>query len=132
MLTSLLPRVLLVEDDTQVFTVIAAVLEQYHIQVDRAESDLSAIGQVVGETYAAIIVDVKLIHGIGLKVLKHLHDFLPNLLPKLIVVTPDGSEGVRAELQAIGICDVIPRPVDPQVILKIVQHCLDVSSPTVN
>jgi|GEM_PF-2017864 len=132
MLTSLLPRILLVEDDSDVFTVIAAVLEAHHIQVDRAETDLSAIGQVISETYAAIIVDVKLIRGIGLKVLKHLHDQLPHLLPRLIVVTGDDSEKVRAELQAIGICDVIPKPVEPQIILKVVQHCLDISSPTVN
>lgn len=132
MLTSILPRVLLVEDDSPVFVVIASVLEAHHIQVDRADTDLAAIGLVIGEKYGVIIVDVKLVHGVGLTVLKHLHDHLPHLLPSLVVVTPDDSEKVRVELQAIGICDVIPKPVEPQVILRVVQHCLDLNASTVN
>jgi two-component system OmpR family response regulator len=132
MLTSVFPRILLVEGDAPLAAALSAALSAHHLTVDRCESELSAIPMITSSEYNAIIVDVNLVGRVGLSLLAHLHKALPHIIQRLIVITANDRNDVEAELKAIGICDVVPKPIDLQLIVDTVLGCLDTAAATVN
>ena len=132
MLTSVFPRILLVESDPPLAAALAAALTANHLTVETCDSEMAAVPLLIAGEYNAIIVDVNLIGRIGLSLLAHLHLKLPHIIPRVIVITASDRADVEAELKAIGICDVIPKPIDLQLIVSSVLQCLDTTASMVN
>lgn len=61
----------------------------------------------------------------GLAFLHHLKTSAEHLLPRVVVLSNDAPERISRELFAIGICDIVPKPVRAEDILAAVEECLD-------
>lgn len=132
MLRSIFPRILLVEDDLSISALITAALAAHNVQVDQCDSELAAIKLIATREYNAIVVDVRIVGRVGLTLLAHLHEAIPHMVSRIIVITADDRAEVEAELRAIGICGVIPKPVDLEEIVRAVQDCLDSAAAAIN
>jgi DNA-binding response OmpR family regulator len=126
-------RILLIEVNPDVSRTVTAVLEQHHLDVTLAEDATTAIGLLDAVQYDLLIVDVKLDAGRdGLRFLQRLQENALHLLPRTIVISAEPADSVMKELHAIGICDIVPKPVHADEILAAVEECLDRTSSQVN
>jgi two-component system, NtrC family, response regulator PilR len=126
-------RILLIEANPDVSRTVTAVLEQHHLEVTLAEDARTAVGLLDSKEFDLLIVDVKLDTGRdGLQFLQRLQESALHLLPRTIVISAEPADSVMRELHAIGICDVVPKPVHADEILAAVEECLDRTSSQVN
>ena len=79
----------------------------------------------VDQPYAIIIVDLKLRTADGFTFMQWLHTTRSHLLARVIVISGDESEALVQRLNEIGICDVVPKPVHAETILRTIWECLE-------
>jgi len=118
------PRILLIEESIAIATPIKALLEQNDFRVDLA-GDCTEVMEVVDQSYAMIVVDLKLSSATGFTFMEWLQSTRAHLLPRVIVISGDEHSAIRKRLDDIGICDMVPKPVDAEVILRAIWECLE-------
>ena len=126
-------RVLFVSDHPEVATAVGAALRSQDFDVQRAANKREAAARLESSDYDVFIIDVNLADAEGgLAFLRHLHASAGHLLPRVVVISTDAPERISGELQAIGVCDIVPKPVRAEEILAAVEECLDKSSARVH
>jgi DNA-binding response OmpR family regulator len=126
-------RVLFVSDHPEVATAVSAALRTQAFEVHRAANKADAAARLEASDYDVFIVDIKLADAQGgLAFLSHLKTSAEHLLPHVVVISADAAERITSELLAIGICDIVPKPVRAEDILAAVEQCLDSSSARVH
>ncbi|MCU1349731.1 MAG: response regulator [Acidobacteria bacterium] len=118
------PRILLIEESVAIAAPIKALLEQNDFRVDLA-SDCTEVMETVDQSYAIIIVDLKLSSDSGFTFVQWLHTTRGHLLARVIVISGDEHGSVAKRLAEIGICDLLPKPVDAEEILRTIWECLE-------
>ena len=83
----MLPRALIVEDDTRTRNALRSIIEGEGFAVDTAADGILAVEQLGRESYAVILIDIVLPRLSGVGVLEHLRATNPALLERVIVVT---------------------------------------------
>lgn len=127
------PRLLFLAPTPEVSHAIAAMLESNDFQVVRSDDSRDAATRLASEHFDLLIVEVKASEkDHGLSFLRHVHGTAPHLGPRIVVISGDPTQHVRRELDAIGICDVVLKPVHEDEILAAVIECLDRTSTTVH
>jgi two-component system, OmpR family, response regulator QseB len=126
------PRILLVETDDSVGVPLRAGLELNAFDVESSEDDDGAIERMTEETFDALVVDVRLSRRSGLGLLEHIGRTLPDFLTRTVVISSDVAADVTREMKAIGVCDVVPKPVHLDTIVEAIRDCLEKTSPTVH
>jgi hypothetical protein len=53
------------------------------------------------------------------------HENAPHLSSRIIVISNDPPESLKRELDAIGVCDIVVKPVHEEEILAAIAECLD-------
>jgi CheY-like chemotaxis protein len=116
-------RVLVVEDDPQVRSVVCAILSRDGLSLETAADGEQALEQVQGEHFDLVLLDVGLPRLDGLSVLERLQK-LENP-PKTIMMT--GSEAPETVLRAARAqaCRYVTKPVDAHVLIDLVHEVLD-------
>lgn len=117
-------RLLLVEPSASVAAPIRGLLEQNHFLVDVAESVSEARSRDL-DSAALLIVDVRRDDREGLSFVQWLHREESHLVGRVVVISADDSETLQRDLEALGVCDVIPKPVNAEEILRAVYECLE-------
>lgn len=126
-------RVLFVSDHPEVATAVGAALSTKDFQVERAENRRDAASRLETSDYDVFIIDINLSDAEGgLAFLHHLKSSAEHLLPRVVVISRDAPERISSELLAIGICDIVPKPVLAEDILEAVEQCLDKTSARVH
>lgn len=126
-------RVLFVSDHPEVAVAVGAALSTQHFDVQRASNKADAAARLDAGDYDAFIIDIDLNHDEGgLAFLRYLKMSAEHLLPRVVVISAEAPERVSHELHAIGICDIVPKPVRAEDILAAVEECLDKSSARVH
>lgn len=118
------PRILLIEESEAIAAPIKALLEQNDFRVDLA-ADATEVMERVDQSYAIIIIDLKLSADSGFTFMQWLHTTRGHLLPRVIVISADESEPLVRRLTEIGICDLVPKPVHAEAILRAIWECLE-------
>lgn len=118
------PRVLLMEPNGKIAAPICAILERNGFRVDVA-SDPSDAMQRVEQPFVVLIVDLKVGERDGFTLVEWLQTTRNHLMPRLIVISGGGEDELVQALKEIGVCDVVPKPVDAEKILRAVYDCLD-------
>jgi DNA-binding response OmpR family regulator len=118
------PRILLIEESAAIAAPIRALLEQNDFRVDVA-ADVSEVMERVDQSYAIIIIDLKLSTASGFTFMQWLHTTRNHLLPRVIVISGDENEPLVQRLTDIGICDLVPKPVHAETILRAIWECLE-------
>ncbi len=84
---SALPRVLVVEDDDAIRSLLVAALRREPFHVDEAADGMAALELTAGSEYAVIILDLMMPRLSGLEFLEAFHRTTPNARSVIIVLT---------------------------------------------
>jgi CheY-like chemotaxis protein len=126
-------RILFVESTPDIARAVTSVLETNHFQVTRADDDRRAGERLAAEHFDLLVVEVKAsADDVGLRFLRHVNTAAPHLTPRIVVISNDPPPFVQRELDAIGICDMLLKPVHQTDILQAVEECLDRTSATIH
>lgn len=116
-------RILIVEPSENVATTLRAVLEEHDFAVDVVEHardvELASLG-----AYAVLIVDVRLEDRSGFALLDRVHHDAAHLAGRVVVISADDSEVVTRELDLLGVCGIVPKPIHSEEIVRAVFECL--------
>jgi two-component system response regulator YesN len=126
------PRILLVGAEDSVGVPLRAGLELNAFDVESSEDDEGAIHRMAEETFDVVVIDVHLSRRSGLGLLEHIGRNLPAFLKRIVVISGDLEADVTREMKAIGVCDVVPKPVHLDTIVEAIRDCLEEASSTVH
>lgn len=119
-------RILLVESTSDVASAVTSVLETNHFHVTRTDDDRRAAERLTTDPFDVLVVEVKATpDDPGLRFLHHVHASTPHLSARIVVISNDPPPSVQRELDALGICGVVLKPVHQTEILQAVEECLD-------
>lgn len=120
------PQILFVESTPEVARAVASVLERHQFDVTRVDDARSAVQRVASEHFDVVIVEVRAAtEDPGLGFVREVHGSAPHLTPRIVVISNDPPASVQKDLDAIGVCDVVFKPVHEEEILSAVRECLD-------
>ena len=117
-------RVLVVEAAESIAKPLCALLEQHKFTVDRVERSTEASALDLTK-YAALVIDLRLEDRDALALLERLHRDKSHLVGRVVVMTSSVAEEIVAALEAIGVCDVVPKPLNAEEIVRAVLDCLE-------
>lgn len=118
-------RILFVESSPDIARVIATMLESHRFHITRADDDRAA-ERIAAEHFDVLVVEIKADpEDGGLRFLRHIQDEKPHLLQRVVAISSAPEASVRSELETIGVCDIILKPVHETEILAAVLECLD-------
>ena len=119
-------RLLLIEPSPTTAAPIRAFLEQHDFMVDVVATTREARERAI-KPYAVIIVDVRRDDREGLLFVQWLHQVHSELVGRVVVVSGDDGDALAADLAELDVCDIVPKPVNAQEILRAVLDCLEKS-----
>jgi two-component system response regulator TctD len=104
------PRILVVEDDPALAQALALGLSRRGFNVAQATNGRTALERALGESFAAVVLDLTLPELDGLEVLQSMRA-QGNVTP-VIVLTARGTVGDRVQGLRLGADDYLPKPFD--------------------
>lgn len=126
-------RILFVESTPHLTRPIAAMLEMNQFEVVCHDDDRHAIERLATDHFDVMLIEVRpAAEDGGLRFLRHVNAEVPHLAPRIVVISTEPSAAVQRELDTIGICDLVLKPVHEVEILKAVEECLDRTPATVH
>lgn len=115
-------RVLVVDDEESLRTVVSSSLSRRGFQVEMAESGRAALTKLNGETFDLVISDIRMANGDGLFLLDEMRKKDPHN-PKLIFMTGFSDIGVE-DCMKRGATGVILKPFGREKLLEAVNGVL--------
>ena len=113
-------KILLVEDDASIATVIGAALEEEGFAVDRVDGIAGRDRMLAGGTYAVMLTDVVLSDGDGLATLAAVRQQLPEL--PVIVLSAQNTLDTAVRATELSAFEYFPKPFDlDEVVRAVVQ-----------
>jgi DNA-binding NtrC family response regulator len=112
---------------------VASMLENRNYRIVRADDARRGAEHLAKDQFDVVVIEVR--HSTddhGLNLLRHVNDTAPHLGPRIVVIASDPSPALQQQLDDIGICDLVLKPVHDTEILRAIQECLDRSSATVH
>jgi DNA-binding NtrC family response regulator len=126
-------RILFLATTPDVSRAIGAVLETNDFHVTPSDEASQAASRLAADHYDLLIVEVKASpDDEGLRLLRHVHGNAPHVGGRIVAISGDPTQHVQRELDAIGICEIILKPVHEDEILAAVHECLDRTPATVH
>ena len=111
-------RILIVDDDPTVRTILATALRQKALNIDEAASGRDAIDMLHRNAYAVVLLDLMMPHVDGFAVLDAIRADLPN--PPVVLIITGGSRELIERLDTQRIHGVVRKPFDPLEVAEIV------------
>lgn len=126
-------RILLVESTPDIARAVTSMLEMNRFHVVRADDDRRAAERLDAEHFDVLLVEVKATPAnSGLRFIRHIKEAVPHLAARVVVISNDPPPSVQADLDAIGICDLLLKPVHEAEILTAIEECLDRTPATIH
>ncbi len=119
-------RLLLIEPSASTSAPIKAFLEQNNFAVDVLTTTAEA-RECDFTRYAVLIVDLQRTEREGLIFVQWLHQVHSELVGRVVVISADDADALAADLSELDVCDVVPKPINAQEILRAVLECLEKS-----
>lgn len=102
------------------------MLESHQFAITRTDDGRRATERIASEHFDVLVVEIK---GHpddgGLRFLRQMQDEQPHLLQRVVAISSAPEAAVRRELETIGVCDIVLKPVHETEILQAVLECLD-------
>ena len=117
------PRILIVDDDTQVLGMLMRVLIGRGYTVTGTTSGAEVIETAADTSFDLAIVDLSMPGVDGFEVLKDLHRTAPQM--KIMVISGAMSGLLLESAAMFGATKTLPKPISPEVLITAVQHLLD-------
>ncbi len=116
-------RILLVEDDLSLGTMLAMELKRRGHAIDVAKSGSEATEKMASSDYDAVVTDLKLGDIDGLEVLKRAKARDPRV--EVLVMTGHGSIDTAVAAMKAGAYDYLTKPVEPEELSVVLNKALD-------
>ena len=116
-------RILLVEDDLSLGTMLAMELKRRGHAIDLAKSGAEATAKLSSGEYDAVVTDLKLGDLDGLEVLKRAKARDPRV--EVLVMTGHGSIDTAVAAMKAGAYDYLTKPVEPEELSMVLNKALD-------
>lgn len=116
-------RILVVDDEAHVRSMIAATLERQGYEVMVASGGRPALDALAKETFELILTDIVMQEGNGLALLESIHDQNPNL--PVIMVTAIHDISVAIDSMRRGAYDYLLKPFERDHLVATVQRALE-------
>ena len=121
-------RVLLVDDDASVGTVLVALLRQAEIECTFVGSGEEALATLEREPIDAMVTDVRMPGMDGLELMRRAQELIPAL--PVVVITAHGTIPLAVEALKSGASDFVLKPFEREEILFIVRKALEIARRT--
>ncbi len=112
-------KVLLIDDEANIITIIKKFLEDNNFSVETAENKEKALKILKEKEFDIVLSDYKLPDGTGIEILRFFRTFEPN--KPFIMITAYGSINGAVEAMKEGASHYIAKPIDFDDLLKILQ-----------
>ncbi|HEX5219058.1 MAG TPA: sigma-54 dependent transcriptional regulator [Verrucomicrobiae bacterium] len=119
------PRILLVEDDTNIATGLQKVLRASGYDVTVLSRGDTGLERALAEPFDVVITDLKLPGLDGLDLVRQLHQAKPKL--PIILITAHGTTEVAIEATKWGAFDYVPKPFEVDELLDLTAKALESS-----
>jgi len=117
------PRILIVEDDKAIRTLLVAALRHEPLDVHTAPDGLAALDQVRANNYAVILLDLMLPRLNGFEFLESVDAVLrPGAAPVIIVMTAFDGTAVK-RLRSLRVQAILHKPFDVERVVEMVRDC---------
>lgn len=120
-------RVLVVDDEESIRTLIDRVLSRQGFKVETAADGQRAIEKIAQGEFDAIVLDLMMPRVDGFSVLRHLIATNPELVSKTVVATAFPRDATNAQLDEV--CRVIVKPFDTSELIDAVRECVEHEAP---
>lgn len=119
------PRILLVEDDTNIATGLQKVMRATGYDVTAVSRGDDGLEKALAESFDIVVTDLKLPGLDGLELVRQLHQAKPKL--PIILVTAHGTTEVAIEATRWGAFDYVPKPFEVDELLDLTAKALESS-----
>ena len=116
-------RILVVDDELQVRSLIGIILERQGYEVHRAGSGHEAYGILQQSAFDLLLTDIVMPDGNGIGLLDHIRAQQPHVPVVMVTAVHDISVGIDAMRR--GAFDYLLKPLDHENLLRVVQRALD-------
>ncbi len=116
------PRVLIVEDDSAIRTLMTAALRREPLDVHSATDGLAALELVRAHDYAVILLDLMMPRVDGFEFLESLPHVRPGSSPVIIVMTAFDATAVK-RLGGLRVQAILHKPFDVERVVEMVRDC---------
>jgi len=116
-------RILVVDDETNIRTALAKILEKAGYAVEAAESGDAALGVLQDATVDLVVTDLKMVGASGMEVLQAAKRLHPD--SEVILLTAYGTVESAVEAMKTGAYDYITKPVEPERLTLVVAKALE-------
>lgn len=120
-----LARILVIEDDAASLELVTTWLRSHGYSVSQADDGNRAISMGTEEKFDLVILDVHVPTYDGIEILQFLRRRYVRRPVKVIALTGDSTESVRARLARLGIDSFMTKPVELIALLEEVQRLLE-------
>jgi len=124
------PRVLLIDDDTRLATMVADYLGRAGFDTETASTLAAGRDLLSAHSYDALVLDLMLPDGDGLELCRELRSSSRTRQLPLLMLTARGEPMDRIVGLEIGADDYLPKPFEPRELLARVKALLRRASPT--
>lgn len=117
------PRLLVVDDEADIRGLVLDALKAAGYQADAAQNGLQALDLLSAIRYDLVLTDLKMPGLDGLGLLSRVKE----LYPETDVILFTGYATIRTSVEAMrgGAYDYLPKPFDPEDLVRVVQRCLE-------
>lgn len=118
-------KILIVDDDPDIVTVLEDRLQSLHYTTVVARDGQQALDQIAQESPHVVLLDLTLPKLTGLEVLKRLHNSKHTETLPVIVMTAHGSVDAAVEAMKEGAYDFLAKPLDKDHLLIVIRKALE-------
>ncbi|MCB0298697.1 MAG: sigma-54-dependent Fis family transcriptional regulator [Calditrichaeota bacterium] len=115
-------RILIVDDEENLRTGVATILEDEGFEIEEAENGRLALERLEQQVFDLIITDYKMNEMDGMKFLAHVQEEYPSL--KVVMVTGYGSIEDAVKAMKLGAINYLTKPIKPKELIKTVKTVL--------
>lgn len=119
------PRILLVEDDTNIATGLQKVMRANGYEVTALSRGDAGLEQAIAQPFDVVVTDLKLPGLGGLELVRQLHRAKPKL--PIILITAHGTTEIAIEATKWGAFDYVPKPFEVDELLDLTAKALESS-----
>jgi len=116
-------RILVVDDEANIRTALAKILENVGYAVAAADSGDAALGLLRDTTFDLVVTDLKMVGASGIEVLQAVKKLHPDT--EVIVVTAYGTIESAVEAMKTGAYDYVTKPLDPERLTHLVAKAVE-------
>jgi CheY-like chemotaxis protein len=125
---SVLPTVLVVDDDDRIAQMLALVLEGEGYRVQIAADGAEALACLAGHAFDAVLTDIRMPRMDGLTLYRELGTRHPALLGRVIFITGDEMNPETRRFLAAVPAPTLHKPFDMDDLLRVLHHTLEGAS----